>query len=70
MEARVFVSEKVLETQDRCFEFIGEEPMKINSRLQEVFFEDFRKELGEIQNPGAKHLFILAKATTDSPSNR
>lgn len=63
MEARVFVSEKVLETQDRCFEFIGEEPMKINSRLQEVFFEDFRKQLGEIQNPGAKHLFILAKAT-------
>lgn len=63
MEARVFVSEKVLETQDRCFEFIGEEPMNINSRLQEVFFEDFRKERGEIQNPGAKHLFILAKAT-------
>ena len=63
MEARIFVSEKVLETQDRCFELIGEEPVEINSRLQEVFFEDFRKERTEIQNPGAKHLFILAKAT-------
>jgi len=63
LEARAFISQKVLETQDRCFELIGEQPMKISSRLQDVFIEDFRKELAEIQNPVAKHLFILAKAT-------
>lgn len=30
--------------------------------LHDIFVEDFRKELAEIQNPAAKRLFILAKA--------
>jgi ferritin-like metal-binding protein YciE len=63
LEARAFISEKVLATQDQCFKLIGEQPVKVNSRLQEVFIEDFRRELAEIQNPAARHLFILAKAT-------
>lgn len=62
LEARAFISEQVLATQDQCFKLIGEQPMKGTSRLQEIFVEDFRKELGEIQNPVAKHVFILAKA--------
>ena len=62
LEARAFISEKTLATQDQCFKLIGERPMQANSRLQEIFAEDFRKELGEIQNPAAKHLYILAKA--------
>ena len=36
--------------------------MKTSGRLQDVFMEDFRKELGEIQHPLAKRLFVLAKA--------
>lgn len=40
---------------------IGEQPVKLTGRLQEVFVEDFRKELTEIQSPIAKRLFILAK---------
>jgi hypothetical protein len=32
------------------------------SRLQDIFNEDFRKELAEMQNPAAKALFILVKA--------
>jgi ferritin-like metal-binding protein YciE len=63
LEARAFVTEKVLATQDQCFKLIGEQPVKVNSRLQEIFIEDFRKELAEIQNPTARHLFILAKVT-------
>ena len=63
LESRAFVSENVLSTLDRCFKLIGEQPVKPNGRLQEVFIEDFRKELAEIQNPVARHLFILAKAT-------
>jgi ferritin-like metal-binding protein YciE len=63
LEARAFVSEKVLATQDQCFKLIGEQPMKGTSRIQEIFVEDFRKELAEIQNPAARHLFILVKAT-------
>jgi ferritin-like metal-binding protein YciE len=62
LEARAFVSEKVLAKLDQCFKLIGEQPVKVDSRMQEVFVEDFRKELGEIQSPAARHLFILAKA--------
>ena len=63
LESRAFISEKVLATQDRCFKLIGEQPMKSNSRLQDILIEDFRKELAEIQNPAAKRLYILIKAT-------
>jgi len=61
LEARVFVSEKVLATIDQCFKLIGEQPVKFSGRMMEVFIEDFRRELAEIQNPVAKHLFVLAK---------
>ncbi len=61
LEARAFVSEKTLEKLDQCFKLIGEQPVKLTGRLQEVFVEDFRKELNEIQSPIARHLFILAK---------
>jgi ferritin-like metal-binding protein YciE len=62
LEARIFMSEKILDTLDECFKRIGEKPVKVNGRLHDVFVEDFRKELAEIQSPEAKHLFILAKA--------
>jgi ferritin-like metal-binding protein YciE len=48
---------------DQCFKLMGEQPLKINGRLNEVFAEDFRRELAEIQNPTVRHLFILAKAS-------
>jgi ferritin-like metal-binding protein YciE len=62
MEARVFVSDATLAKLDQCFKLIGEQPVKVSGRMHDVFVEDFRKELAEIQNPIAKHLFILAKA--------
>ncbi|MDE3138169.1 MAG: DUF892 family protein [Acidobacteriota bacterium] len=61
LEARHFVNEKILSTLDEAFKMIGEKPMPISTRLQEVFLEDFRKEFNEIQSPEAKRLFILAK---------
>jgi ferritin-like metal-binding protein YciE len=61
LEARTFISEKVLATLDQCFKVLGEQPVKLSGRLQEIFVEDFRRELAEIQSPVAKHLFILAK---------
>ena len=63
LEARVFVSRKVLDTLDQCFKLMGEQPLKLDGRLYEVFAEDFRRELAEIQNPTVRHLFILAKAS-------
>ena len=62
LEARAFVSAKVLATVDQCFKLIGEQPTRVSSRLHDIFVEEFRKELAEIQNPAAKHLFILMKA--------
>lgn len=62
LEARVFVSNKMISQIDRCFELLGESPVKIEGRLQETVAEDFRKELAEIQNPAARLLFILSRA--------
>ena len=62
LEARVFVSGKILATIDQCFKLIGEKPVKLSGRFHDVFLEDFRRELAEIQNPVARQLFVLAKA--------
>lgn len=61
LEARAFVAQGVLARLDQCFKIIGEEPIKLSGHLQEVFLEDFRKELNEIQSPIARRLFVLAK---------
>ena len=63
LEARVFVSHKILDTLDQCFKLMGEQPQKLGGRLHDLFAEDFRRELDEIQNPTVRHLFILAKAS-------
>ena len=63
LEARVFVSQKIMSTIDQCFKLIGERPVQLSGHLYEVFAEDFRRELAEIQNPTVRRLFILAKAS-------
>lgn len=63
LESRAFITERNLEALDRCFELIGEKPIKPSGRLMEVFVEDFKREFGEIQSPVAKHIYVLAKAT-------
>jgi ferritin-like metal-binding protein YciE len=62
LEARAFIADKNLEALDQCFDMIGQKPVKTNGRLQDVFVEDFKRELVEIQSPAARHLYILAKA--------
>ena len=62
MEQRVFISAQILAKLDQCFKLIDEKPVQLSGRLHDVFVEDFRKELAEIQAPAAKRLFILAKA--------
>lgn len=62
LEARVFVSDKILSQIDQCFKLLGEEPVKVNGRVQEVFADDFRRELAEIQGAPARHLYVLGKA--------
>jgi len=61
LEARALISQSVLARLDQCFKILGEQPVKLTGRLQEIFLEDFRKELNEIQSSDAKRLFVLAK---------
>lgn len=63
LDAREFISSQILSRLDECFRLIGEKPVKGTGRLHDVFLEDFRRELNEIQAPLARRIFILAKAT-------
>jgi ferritin-like metal-binding protein YciE len=62
LEARAFVSQQTLAKLDEAFRIIGEKPVSLTGRLHDVFVEDFRRELAEIQSPEARRLFVLAKA--------
>jgi ferritin-like metal-binding protein YciE len=62
LETRVFLSDKILGTLDQCFKLIEAQPVKASGRLQDVFIEECRAQLAEIQSPIATRLFILAKA--------
>jgi ferritin-like metal-binding protein YciE len=63
LEARVFLSGKILASLDECFKLIGTKPVNHNGRLRDAFIEDFREELSQIRSTEAKRLFILAKAS-------
>jgi ferritin-like metal-binding protein YciE len=62
LEARAFVSQQTLAKLDEAFKIMGEKPVNLTGRLHDVFVEDFRRELAEIQSPEARRLFVLAKA--------
>lgn len=63
LDARIFLSQRAVEKLDECFRLVGERPVKLGGRLHEVFDEDFRKELAEIESPIAKQIYVLAKAS-------
>lgn len=60
LQARAFVSGKVVATLDECFRLLGEQPAKLTGKLQETLLEDFRRELAEIQGP-VRRIFALVK---------
>ncbi len=61
IESRIFLKNQTLSTLDRCFQLIDEQPQKMTGRIQDVFIEDFRRELGEIKGTLARTLFVAAK---------
>jgi len=61
LDGRVFLSTKILSTLDEVFKIIKEKPVETSGRIHDVFLEDFRKELGLIENPVARRFFVLAK---------
>ena len=60
--ARVFIAEDITKKLDECFRIIGAQPIKLEGKLKEVFAEDLRREVAEIQSPEARRLYVLAKA--------
>jgi len=60
LESRLFLKGQMLDSLDRCFKLIGEQP-RPSTELHEVFLDSFRKELATIESPVVKHLYILAK---------
>ena len=63
LESRAWIAKRTWQRSIVVSNSIREQPVKLSGRLQEVFVEDFRRELAEIQNPIAKHMFVLAKVT-------
>jgi ferritin-like metal-binding protein YciE len=61
LEARIFFSDKIIETLDKCFELVDEKPQPVGVKLYDAFVENFRREFSEIQLPSVRRLFILAK---------
>jgi len=61
LDARVFISAKTLGALDECFKIIGQKPVNTKGRLHEVFAEDFRRELAEIESKEGRRLFVLSK---------
>src|SRR5215475_14215317 len=61
LEARQFIAQKSLEKIDQAFKLINQKPVALTGRLEEIFVEDFRRELAELKSPAIKRLFILSK---------
>ena len=61
LQARAFIANKTLVTLDECFRLMEIQPIKVRGRVEEVFADDFRRDLIELQSPIATALYIMAK---------
>jgi ferritin-like metal-binding protein YciE len=61
LEARAFVAQKSLDTIDEAFKLLNEKPATLTGRIEDVFVEDFRREVAEIKAPLVRRIFILSK---------
>src|SRR5688500_9177379 len=59
--ARAFVAEKSLDKIDEAFKLINQKPVTLSGRTEEVFVEDFRRELAEIKLLLVRRIFVLSK---------
>ena len=62
LNARAFVRTTQLAKIDEAFRLIGKKPVELSVKIQEVFIEDFRREVAELNSPIVKKVFVLAKA--------
>jgi ferritin-like metal-binding protein YciE len=62
LEARAFVESGSLAKIDEAFKLIGKTPVDLPGKVQEVFVEDFRREIEAIKLPAIRRIYVLAKA--------
>jgi ferritin-like metal-binding protein YciE len=62
LNARAFVRTTELAKIDEAFRLIGKTPVELTGKIQEIFVEDFRREIAEMTSPAVKKIFVLAKA--------
>jgi ferritin-like metal-binding protein YciE len=62
LESRAFIAEKTLDKIDQAFKLINQKPVAITARAEEIFIEDFRRDVAEMKTPPGRRLFVLAKA--------
>jgi len=61
VESRAFIAEKSLDKIDQAFKLINQKPVTLSGKTEEVFVEDFRREVAEIKTPIVRKIFILSK---------
>ncbi len=59
VETRIFLTKQDINNIEECFRILGKQPVKPTSRFAEVWVEDLRRELSEIQPPVLKTLYAL-----------
>src|SRR5215469_2965971 len=59
LEARVLISAQNLCRLDECFKLINEKPAEVSPHEHELFIQDLREELDQIESPDASKMFVL-----------
>ena len=67
LEARAFVSEKVLATLDQCFKLIGEQPVKLSGRIQGYLCGGFPQRAGRDPKPRRQASFHPSEGDPSHP---
>jgi ferritin-like metal-binding protein YciE len=61
LEVRAFLGKQEAATIEECFHLLGEQPRAVTpTRFEEVWVEDFRRELDAIQSPVLKALYLIS----------
>src|SRR4030095_1439962 len=61
IEERAFVAQTPLDKIDEVFKLINQKPVTLSGKTEEVFLEDFRREVAEIKTPLVRRIFVLSK---------
>jgi len=61
LDVRAYLTRQEISNIEKCFQLLGKQPVPPSSTFADVWVENVRRELSEIQSPTLKGLFILNK---------